>query len=267
MREMIGKADAILGSIQARFRISYDGILNKYAEKLVRERHIARAIREAVMENYPGEEEIHSFFRLLFDGKSLTASLNDPSAVENEIRSALLKSGGKAFVPEDEEAFPGLQSMIDFIIAAGGIPCHPFLLDDLKTGKLTGFEADWDRVDEVLKSYGISCIELIPLRNTHEKLEEFVEYFRRKKYVITFGTEHNSPGIFPLTVKVEKDRELSPEMKKVSYEGCCVLAAHQYLVARGREGFIGPGGKGDIDNQEDYRELGNAVIKEFTKSK
>ncbi len=263
MKEMINMADALLRSINARFNISYEEIREKYAEKLLRERHIARAIREAVMEHYPSIDEIYSFFILLFDGKKLTASLNYPSTVENEIRSVLLKAGGKAFVPEDNDAFPPLQAIIDFIVDAGGIPCYPVLLDD-KDGNLTGFERDWDRMDEVLQSFGVSCLELIPLRNTLDKLEEFVDFFRRKKYVISFGTEHNSPGLFPITVKVDKDKDLTPGMKKVSYEGCCVLAAHQYLVAKGREGFVDTQGKLDIDNQDFYRDLGNAIIKEFT---
>ncbi|MCK5461368.1 MAG: hypothetical protein KAI95_00080, partial [Bacteroidales bacterium] len=146
---------------------------------------------------------------------------------------------------------------------AGGIPCYPVLLDD-RQGNMTGFEGDWDRMDEVLQSFNVSCLELIPLRNSLEKLEEFVDYFRRKKYVISFGTEHNSPGLFPITVKVNKDKDLTPELKKVSYEGCCILAAHQYLVALGQEGFVGAGGQLDIDNQDYYMDLGNAIIKEFT---
>ena len=255
VREMISKADAHLLSINARFNITYEQIREKYASKLVRERHIARAIREAVMDHYPSVDQACSFFMLLFDGKKLSVSLDDPSAVENEIRSVLLKAGGKAFVPEDNDAFPELQKIIDFILDAGGIPCYPVLLDDRK-GNLTGFEGDWDRMDEVLQSFNVSCLELIPLRNSLEKLEEFVDYFRRKNYVISFGTEHNSPGLFPITVKVNKDKDLTPELKKVSYEGCCILAAHQYLVGRGLSM--------DIDNQDYYRDLGNAIIKEFT---
>lgn len=263
VREMVEKADVHLQSINARFRISYEQIRDKYAEKLVRERHIARAIREAITQHYPSVDQTYSFFTLLFEGKQLSSSLNDPSAVENEIRSVLLKAGGKAFVPEDNDAFPELHRIIDFILDAGGIPCYPVLLDD-KDGNLTGFERDWDRMDEVLQSFNVSCLELIPLRNSLGKLEEFVDFFRPKKYVISFGTEHNSPGLFPITVKVDRDKDLPPGLKKVSYDGCCVLASHQYLVARGRQGFIGKGGKMDIDNQDFYRDLGNAVIKEFT---
>jgi hypothetical protein len=81
--------------------------------------------------------------------------------------------------------------------------------------------------------------------------------------VISFGTEHNTPGLFPITVKVEKDRDLPPELKEVSYRGTSVLAAHQYLVARGNEGLIMEDGRADLDNIEFYQDLGHAVITEF----
>jgi hypothetical protein len=263
VKEMISRADAHLQSIKAGFNLTYEQIREKYAHKLVRERHIARAIREAVLDSYTSGDQAYSFFELLFDGRKLSASLDDPSAVENEIRSLLLKAGGRAYVPEDSSAFPELQAIINFILDAGGIPCYPVLLDD-KNGNMTGFEGDWDRMDEVLQSFKVSCLELIPQRNSLEKLEEFVDYFHQKNYVISFGTEHNSPGLFPITVKVNKDKDLTQELKKISYEGCCVMAAHQYLVARGLEGCVDSQGCMNIDKQDYYRDLGKTIIMEFT---
>ena len=79
-----------------------------------------------------------------------------------------------------------------------------------------------------------------------------------------FGTEHNAPGLAPITVRVEKDRQLPPGLKEISYRGCCALAAHQYLVARGGEGLVNRDGITDVSNLGYYEDLGNAVIKEFT---
>ena len=61
--------------------------------------------------------------------------MSDIPALDNEIRGNLLKSGGKAFVEEDENAFMSLDEVIEIILAAGGIPCYPVLLDD-KNGAL-----------------------------------------------------------------------------------------------------------------------------------
>jgi hypothetical protein len=260
--EMCDKTNALLKEVYAPFGISYDEVKDKFAENLVRERHIARAIREAVYEHFTEDDHILEFYQRLFGGKQVKSPLNNTSELENEIRSVILKKGGRAFVPEDGDAFPDLQRIIEFIIDAGGIPCYPVLLDD-KAGNITLFEGDWEKMHEILQSYGISCIELIPQRNSLAKLEEFVHFFLEKNYVISFGTEHNAPELFPITVAVEGDRELTPEMKEVSYRGTCVLAAHQYLVARGEEGFLKSGGKADTGNLDFFQDLGHAVLMEF----
>lgn len=62
---------------------------------------------------------------------------------------------------------------------------------------------------------------------------------------------------------MEKDRDLTPALKQVSWEGACALAAHQYLVVREREGLIKENGITDVYNRRYYTDLGNAVIKEF----
>ncbi|MCK4748601.1 MAG: hypothetical protein KAT15_16225 [Bacteroidales bacterium] len=262
VREMCEKTNALLQEIHAPFNIRYDEVKDKYAKNLVRERHIARAIHEASEEHFISVSERLDFFERIFGGKQMDASFNNPSEVENEIRSVILKKGGRAFVPENRDAFPDLQRIIDFIMDAGGIPCYPVLLDD-NAGNITQFEEDWEKMHEILQSFGVSCLELIPQRNSLEKLEEFVTFFRKKNYVISFGTEHNAPELFPITVTVERDRELTLELKEVSYRGVSVLAGHQYLLARGEDGYVKAGGKADTGNLDFYQDLGHAVIMEF----
>ena len=262
VREMCEKTDVLLGEINAPFRLPYEYIREKYAENLVRERHIARAVREASYEHFRSEGGRLGFYKNLFSGKDIKSSFDNIADVENEIRSVILKKGGRAFVPEDSDAFPGLDRIIRFILDAGGIPCYPVLLDD-KNGNITSFEGDWDRMDEVLQDLGVACLELIPARNSLVKLQEFTDFFLQRKYVISFGTEHNSPELFPLTVNVAKDRELPYGLKEVSYKGAAVFASHQYLVARGEQGFVKASGRCDRDQLDYYQNLGHAVIREF----
>lgn len=82
-----------------------------------------------------------ALYERIFGGQPLKSAPDNEAAVENEIRSKLLKAGGAAFVPEDPKAFLPMETVCQIIKAAGGIPTYPFLADDAK-GNFTDFEGD-----------------------------------------------------------------------------------------------------------------------------
>ena len=57
-------------------------------------------------------------------------------------------------------------------------------------------------------------------------------------------------------------KDLDDELKQINYEGTAVIAAHQYLVAKGEEGYL-IDGIAKIDEKEFFIELGEAVIAKF----
>jgi len=57
---------------------------------------------------------------------------------------------------------------------------------------------------------------------------------------------------------------LDEELKKINYEGTAVIAAHQYLVANGHEGYL-KNGTAKIAEKDKFIELGKAVIAHFGK--
>lgn len=260
--EMVEKLNAFLRELQLGFELSFREIKVLYAKNLVRERHIAKALRIAVMEKYQLEEEQKSVFGKLFSGKAVHAAMTDFAGLENEIRGNLLKSGGCAFVPEDDKAFLSLDQVIELIIHAGGIPCYPVLLDNPK-GEFTDYEGDYESLYRNLTAMNIYSVELIPGRNKPEILEQFVNFFNKKGFVVTFGTEHNTPRLDPVTVFGGDGKEISEAMQKIGYEGACVIAAHQYLIAKGEEGYLDGRGKTKIKQRSEFISLGNAVIKAF----
>lgn len=262
--EMIEKLNRWLKDLHEDFSFSFDTMKAKYAKNLLRERHIAKALREAVAEKYPSEEKQIAIWEKIFSGKAPKSPVSDFAGLENEIRGNLLKAGGKAFVPEDDKAFLSLEQVIELIIHAGGIPCYPVLLDNPSVaGEFTDFEGDYQQLYESLGAKNVYSLELIPGRNNPQILEAFVHFFNEKGFVITFGTEHNTPQLDPITVFGGDGEELSDTMKKIGYEGACVIAAHQYLLAKEKEGFLDASGKAKLDQRDEFVKLGNAVIKNF----
>jgi len=259
VKEMILKCNNWFKGQHADIQLDYDTIRYRFAKELVRERHIAKAIRVAVFEKCTGGPAQKALFTLLFGGKEPKSAMTDIPGLENEIRGNLLKSGGKAFVEEDENAFMSLDEVIQIITSAGGIPCYPVLLDD-KNGDYTEYERDPKVLCHKLADRNIACVELIPGRNEAGHLQRFVKFFHDAGFIILMGTEHNAPEMIPLTCDTRDRKPLHDYLKRVSYEGTCVVAAHQYLRARGQTGFIGRDGLPRPGDKDSFIELGSAVI-------
>jgi hypothetical protein len=261
---MIAKANSWMASRQVDIFLTYDNIRRLYAKELVRERHIAKAIRIAIFDKYIIESDRLACFTNLFSGKNPGSSLSDIAGLENEIRGKLLKAGGPAFVEENEAAFLSLDEIIEIVVQAGGIPCYPVLLDD-KNGQYTEFEKDPEKLRHELHTRNIRCLELIPGRNDAMHLQRFVQYFYERDFIILMGSEHNTPEMIPITCDTRDKAPLSDGLKRISYEGACVIAAHQYLKGRGLTGFIDQQGVPGAYDNKNLVKLGNAVIHQFHK--
>lgn len=266
MKAMISKLNRIFEPVNPSITLSYENIKSKYAKDLVRERHLAKAVRSAAAEAYPDQAEQIRFLEKIYGGKKSKAAAGNPSQLENEIRSNLLKSGGAAFVEENEDSFLELDKIIKIIIKAGGIPCYPVLLDD-PSGNYTEFESDKEKLAKALSALKIGCIELIPCRNSLSVLREFVTYFHERNFLVTFGTEHNTPEMVPLTVTARGSEKLDDELKRIAWESVCVIAAHQYLRAKGMQGYVLPDATTSVNQKRDLSLLGRLVIEFFLSKK
>ena len=266
MRAMIAKLNELIKAINPSLSLSYEKIRDGFAEDMVRERHLAKALRYLAAENYKTGTEQLQFIESLYNGKKSKTGMENTAALENEIRSNLLKSGGFAFVEETGRSFLKLKTIISIIHDAGGIPCYPVLLDDA-SGKYTEFESDPVSLLESLTAMGIGCIELIPGRNDYKALKNFVEFFNEKGFVILFGTEHNTPELKPLTVTARGLQPLDDSLKQIAWEGACVIAAHQYLRAHGRQGYVLDDGTLSHNQKNELSKLGHYVIEYFLNRK
>lgn len=236
-------------------------IQNRLAKNLFRERHIAQAIRIAVFEKEETDLGRATLLNKIFLGKEIKSAIDDIAGLENEIRGNLLKAGGAAFVPEDPKAFLSLNEVIEIIIDAGGIPCYPVLLD-FGNGNFTDYESDKEKLLQELIKNDVYSIELIPGRNDYQILKNFVTFFHKNGFVITFGSEHNTPQLDPMKITCKGKVELDEELKNINYDGAAIIAAHQYLIANEKEGYL-KGKKAKTEQKEHFIELGKAIITHF----
>jgi hypothetical protein len=266
IRSMIERLNMLISPINPTLSLSYENVKQRFAHDLVRERHLAKALRHLAVENYISQEEQMNFIVSLYGGKSSKTGIDKPATLENEIRSNLLKAGGAAFVEEDESSFLTLKKIFKIITNMGGIPCYPVLLDDT-SGKFTEFEADAEKLYKSLSDLGIGCIELIPGRNDLQILKNFVEFFDNKGFIVLLGTEHNTPDLTPLRVTARGFQPLDESLKSISWKGACVVAAHQYLRAHKRQGYVLSDGKVSIDQRTELANLGRMVIEYYLNRK
>jgi len=261
VQAMCRKLNGILLDVDAGFILDIRWIKSTLTKGMFRERHLAKALRLKVFETCENDEaKINETFSKIFGGKELKANVSDFAGVENEIRGNLLKAGGGAFVPEDPKAFLPLKTVCEIILAAGGIPTYPFLADDAKGG-YTDFEADLERVAKQLTERGFHSVEFITTRNGLELLEKYAVYLHDQGFVVTFGSEHNTPAMEPIELFARNSTPLTDKLMQINYEGACVIAAHQHLVAQGLRGYVDADGKADRTKRAEFVKLGEELIR------
>ena len=236
-------------------QVSVEEIMEKHAVHLLRERHVAKALRLKLEDAARDDDAFYTLLARVYGGKPTDKQRSDSAGIEEELRARLLKSGAPAFVPEDENAFMRLEEIIEIIRDAGGIPTYPMLLDGAGAG-MTEFEKDREKLLEELSSRGFICVELIPLRNRTEVLKHYAEFFYEKGFVVSFGTEHNTSAMLPLTVSALGQEALDDRLMNISFNGAAYQAAHQYLGAKEGQGY-------EQRPREEMEKLGKVVLHHY----
>ncbi len=265
VEKMFYKLNDHLREINVGFELDLKWIKKELIVDSFRERHLARALRLKIYElSEDDEATILLLFKKIFGKKELKSSLNDTAGVENEIRSNLLKAGGAAFVPEEPSAFLPVQNVYDIIIAAGGIPTYPFLADNVN-GEYTDFENNLTRVANQLTERGFHSVEFITTRNNINLLEKYAGFLYDQGFIVTFGSEHNSPVMEPIELFARNGVPLTKRLKEINYSGACVIAAHQHIVSQGLEGYVDSSGDADRSKRNEFVKLGNQLINQRVK--
>jgi hypothetical protein len=234
----------------------------RYETVYLQERHVAQAFQEVLFDRVDTGQRIALLGRA-FDGP-VKCDANNPVAVQNEIRSQLMKAGKRAYVPE---TFVDFKHAYKLILALGGIPSYPVLIDG--ASPICGYEESPEVLITNLKALGVHAAEFIPNRNSPQMLSLYVHSLRNAGLFVTAGTEHNTLDLLPIAPACLGGEPIPEDIAEIFWEGACVVMAHQFLVMTGAGGFVDAYGEpnprytstsGRIDA---FRRLGAALFARY----
>jgi len=200
----------------------------------LQERHLAEAFQELLFSSVPERDRPTVLDRLW--GRQPAVDAAEVVAVQEALRSHLLKFGKPAFVPESELTF---EQAYRLVLDLGGIPCYPIFAD--AASSISEFEDPPEALVERILDRRLYCAELFPSRNRPEIVDRYVLALRGAGIIVVAGTDHNTKQMTPLSPTAGGE-PLSLRARRAFWEGTCVVAAHQELRTAGRPGYVDPTG-------------------------
>jgi hypothetical protein len=270
MAEMTAKVAAIFRAAGAPTGLDDEAIVDRVVARhacrreavVLQERHVAQAFQEVLFERVPPGGRAAVLAGAF--GRPSAATVDDPVAVQGEIRSRLMKAGRPAFV---EESFLTFREAYELILELGGIPCYPTLADGAEP--ICPYEDPPAKLIENLRGLNVHAAEFIPVRNSPEVLGRYARAMRAAGVAALAGTEHNTPQRLPFELACAGGRPIPEDLKDIFWEGACVAAAHQFLTLHGACGFVDARGRPHDgyatagERVEAFARLGAAVIQEY----
>lgn len=247
-RAMVASLDRRFQDTIAAVGPSWDDVVGQTPAGNTTERHVARACVRRLHALAGGD--LTRFAELYAKVVGAAAPEGDP-AQQNHVRNQLLKAGRPCYVPEDPAAFPDVAELRGVFLALGAVPVYPVLGNPITAG-----ESDVRALCDRVESWGFHALELIPHRNTDDRVAAIVAEATRRGWPVTDGTEHNTPAMEPLTTRWGLDARFRPRFR----EGALVLLGHQELSARGEPGYIDAGGRPITGSYERCRAAGERAL-------
>ena len=219
---------------------TWDDVLGLTPRGNATERHIAKAI--SIHLRRLAEERGIGVTDAVAQCCAAVPPGDDDAALQNFIRSKLLKAGGPCYVEEAPDAFLPVEDMRDLFLAFGAIPTYPVLANPVTDG-----EKDIRALMDRLEAIHILALEVIPHRNTKERLAEVIDAAAERHWPVFNGTEHNTPERRPMLAPLSLDPDFLPWFDR----SAAVLLGHQALGARGEPGFVNDHGTPTLADAQD----------------
>ncbi len=270
MAQMVERMEQIFTERGLETGIDEDAVVNMIVRRhgsdrdtvYLQERHASQAFQEALFEKVPPEQRIERLNRVL-GAETKAKDAEDFVAMQNDIRSQLMKAGKPAFV---DETFVSFEDAHQLILELGGVPCYPTLADG--ASPICQFEESPNELIAEIQKRNIHAVEWIPIRNTTRVLREYVVKMREAGLAVAAGTEHNTLDLIQLDPFC-KDGDVPDDIRAIFWEGACMVAGHQFLTLHGECGFVdGEGNPNPNFASADERikafaKIGAAVIERY----
>ena len=258
-REMTDKVQALFRERMSGDGPAWDDVVGLTPRGNATERHISKAVAIRLRELADANGEDLAAVAARCCGSEPDAV--DDVTLQNFIRAKLLKAGAPCYVEESPDAFLTIEEMRDLFLAFGAIPTYPVLANPV-----TDREKDVDALCARLEAINIFALEVIPQRNTKERLAEVIDAAKARNWPVFNGTEHNTPAAAPLLAPLSLDPDFLPWFE----DSAAVLLGHHRLVELGQPGFVDDKGEPTITNArhrfEHFRDAGRVVWKEMEES-
>jgi hypothetical protein len=258
---LIGRLNDYFASVGIDIALDYNDIRKRHAKKLVHERHVARALYDALVHAYTTPVEFESALIRLFKGEAAAAHRHDPIWVQNEIYTRVLTSNPSVATWTEKQQYMRLREAFSLIIDGGGIPCYSVGAIHVKCA--ADCERDALKLALTLERNRIHAVDFFPLHAELEILKTYVHVFVSRGFCVTFGTGNNTPERLPLAPTLYGGQPLDEDLMKTGWEGTCLLAGHQEMRKANRTGFVD--GQGDLavsgEARKDVFAIGEQAIR------
>ena len=193
--DMLARVNAYLDPVMLDYEAD---VLPLTPNGVATERHMVTAYAQAAARIVPDPAAFWAA-KLGMTREQVEPILPPSAALQNAIRSKLMKRGGVGYVQPGPDSFPSIEEFHKLILACDALPCAAWL-DGLSAG-----EQAMPELLELLIAKGAVAINIVPDRNWNiadaetkriklKKLYEVVELAQSLDLPLNVGTEMNSFG-------------------------------------------------------------------------
>lgn len=257
---IIGRLNDYLTKVEINITLDYNDVRKHYAKKIVHERHVARALHDALVRAYATPQSFESAL-IRLSNEALAAHRNDPVWVQNEIYTMVLVANPAIASSKEKIHYMRLHEAYSLILDGGGIPCYS--IGAITVNRVAECESEAARLAATLERSRIFAVDFFPLRTELEILKTYVEVFVDRGFCITFGTGQNTPERMSFVPTLFGNQPLDEDLSRIGWEGACILAAHQELRKTNRSGFVDNQGALAVtkESRNDFIAIGEKAIR------